>query len=117
MKAVVITQYRSEYPQPIRFTAGELLAVGQRYEGRDGWQDWYLCTSAACIPGWVPEQIIEILGVGRGRAREPYCAHELDVDPGQLIETLRPLNGWYWCRRLSDDELGWLPAEVLRLQD
>ncbi|WP_459206003.1 SH3 domain-containing protein [Pseudomonas sp. MLB6B] len=115
MKSVVIKVHRSEYPQPIRLVAGQLLSVGQRYEGSESWEDWYLCSCAGQSPGWVPAQLIEILGVGQGRAREPYCAHELDVEPGQLIEVLRPLNGWYWCKRLSDGELGWLPAEVLRL--
>ncbi|AIR91293.1 SH3 domain-containing protein [Pseudomonas cremoricolorata] len=116
MKYVVIKSHRSEYPQPICFAKGALLTVGQRFEGHDGWQDWYLCSCQAQTPGWVPAQIIEALGVGQGRAREPYNAHELDVDPGQLIETLRALNGWYWCRRLSNGELGWLPGEVLHLQ-
>ncbi|MFS0826897.1 SH3 domain-containing protein [Pseudomonas phoenicis] len=115
MKSVVIKIHRSEYPQPIRLVAGQPLSIGQRYEGSEGWEDWYLCTCAGQLPGWVPAQLIEVLGIGHGRARETYCAHELDVEPGQIIEALRFLNGWYWCKRLSDGELGWLPSEVLRL--
>lgn len=114
MKYLVIKTHRSEYPQPICFAKGDLLSVGHRYEGREGWGDWYLCNCAGQAPGWVPAQLIESLGVGTGRAREHYTAHELDVEPGQWVETLRPLNGWWWCRRLSNGEQGWLPAEVLQ---
>jgi hypothetical protein len=50
-----------------------------------------------------------------GQGGEAYCAHELDIDPGQQVEGLRPLNGWLWCRNLRNGELGWLPQEKLRL--
>ncbi|HDS1736282.1 SH3 domain-containing protein [Pseudomonas hunanensis] len=114
MKYVVIKGHRSEYPRPIRFAKGEMLAIGQRYEGEESWQDWYLCSCAGQEAGWVPAQVIERLSVAQGRALEQYSAHELDVDPGQLVEGLRLLNGWVWCRRQVNGELGWLPAEKLR---
>jgi hypothetical protein len=117
VKYVVIEAHRSEYPRPIRFAQGEMLDIGPRYAGEQNWQDWYLCSCAGQEPGWVPAQVIERLGVARGRALEQYCAHELDVDPGQRVLGLRPLNGWLWCRREANGELGWLPAEKLRLVD
>lgn len=115
MKYVVIEGHRSEYPRPICFAKGDLLEIGQRYEGEEAWQDWYLCTCVGQAPGWVPGQLIERVGVAQGRALEHYSAHELDVDPGQGVEGLRPLNGWMWCRRQANGELGWLPCEKLRL--
>lgn len=114
MKYVVIEAHRSEYPMPITFAVGTLLDIGQRYAGEHDWQDWYLCRCPGQAPGWVPAQIIQCLGVGRGRALEAYNAHELDIDPGQQVEGLRPLNGWLWCRRLRNGELGWLPQAKLR---
>lgn len=111
---VVIAPHRSAYPKPLRFAKGTLLEVGQRYEGEPGWQDWYLCCCDGQLPGWVPAQVIERLGVGQGRALEHYSAHELDADPGQRVYRLRQLNGWMWCRRLSNGELGWLPLEKLK---
>ncbi|MCG8291890.1 MULTISPECIES: SH3 domain-containing protein [Pseudomonas] len=115
MKYVVIAPHRSEYPAPITFARDTLLEIGQRYEGDEHWEDWYLCSCAGQAPGWVPAQVIERLGVGRGRALEAYSAHELDIDPGQMVEGLRPLNGWLWCRSLRSGELGWLPLAKLRL--
>lgn len=115
MKYVVIEHHRSEYPTPITFAGGTLLDIGQRYEGEEPLQDWYLCSCSGQAPGWVPAQVIERIGVDRGRAVEAYCAHELDIDPGQQVEGLRPLNGWLWCRNLRNGELGWLPQQKLRL--
>jgi hypothetical protein len=86
VKYVVIEHHRSEYPTPITFAGGTLLDIGQRYEGEEPWQDWYLCSCSGQAPGWVPAQVIERIGVDRGRAVEAYCAHELDIDPGQQVE-------------------------------
>ncbi|AIZ33180.1 SH3 domain-containing protein [Pseudomonas sp. K1(2024)] len=117
MNYVVIERHRSEYPKPISFAQGVRLQIGQRYEGDKGWEDWYLCHCAGQEAGWVPAQVIERLGVGEGRSLEPYSAHELDVDPGQVMVGLRPLNGWLWCRRQRNGELGWLPMHKLRRLD
>ncbi|MGE8479968.1 hypothetical protein PS623_01479 [Pseudomonas fluorescens] len=115
MKYVVIQAHRSGYPRPIRVAKGDLLEIGQRYEGNESWLDWYLCTCAGQEPGWVPAQLIERVGVAQGRALEHYSAHELDVDPGQQVLALLPMNGWLWCRRAGNGELGWLPLEKLQL--
>ncbi|ATP45794.1 SH3 domain-containing protein [Pseudomonas kermanshahensis] len=113
MHYVVIERHRSEYPRPIRFAKGTLLDIGPRYEGEPGWQDWYLCSCPGQEPGWVPAQLIERFSVEKGRALDHYSAHELDADPGQLVQKVRSLNGWMWCRRHDDDEFGWLPLAKL----
>ncbi|MBC3409858.1 ligand-binding protein SH3 [Pseudomonas sp. SWRI107] len=117
MKYVVIEPHRSEYPAPIRFEPGTVLDIGPRYEGEAHWQDWYLCSCPGQQPGWVPGQLIERIGVGKGRALQAYCAHELDVDAGHQVEGLWSLNGWLWCRRLRNGELGWLPEDKLQPLD
>ncbi|MCE1009959.1 SH3 domain-containing protein [Pseudomonas monteilii] len=75
MHYVVIEPHRSEYPRPIRFAKGTLLNIGPRYEGKPGWQDWYLCTCSGQEPGWVPAQLIERISVCQGRALDNYSAH------------------------------------------
>ncbi|WP_243432331.1 hypothetical protein [Pseudomonas sp. 32_A] len=62
----------------------------------------------------MPAQLIEWLSMCQGRALDHYSAHELDADPGQLVQMVRPLNGWVWCRRHGNDEYGWLPAQKLQ---
>ena len=101
-------------PAP-RLVKGTLLDIGPRYEGEPGWQDWYLCSCTGQEPGWVPAQLIEPISVGRGRALDDYSAHELDADPGQLVQILRPLNGWIWCRRQGDGDHHPLPHPAGKL--
>ncbi|KRW75826.1 SH3 domain-containing protein, partial [Pseudomonas citronellolis] len=72
----VVVAHRSEYPEPITFARGALLKVGERYEGPEGWDDWYFC-AAAGREGWVPAQVFERVGEGVGRALEDYTAREM----------------------------------------
>lgn len=111
----VTRQHRSEYPQPITFDAGTVLAVGERYDGDEGWEGWYSCLAPGQERGWVPEQVLEFVGPGTARAREPYTARELDVDVGDVLESSRTLNGWAWCVRPGDDASEWVPLANLRV--
>lgn len=114
MKFAVVAEHRSEYPEPITFTKGAALMVGECYEGEEGWDNWYLCSASGQHDGWVPGQLIERLEGNRGRAREDYCARELDVDSGDIVLGSRQLNGWVWCCKVPDGESGWVPLAVLQ---
>ncbi|MFK8332824.1 SH3 domain-containing protein [Pseudomonas sp. BJa5] len=114
MKFVVVGQHRSEYPQPITFARGAELVIGERYDGEEGWDNWFFCTTPGQQGGWVPGQIIERLEGDRGRALEAYCARELDVESGDRLEGDRQLNGWVWCCNTNTAEEGWVPLAVLR---
>ncbi|ATA53108.1 hypothetical protein CKY39_07660 [Variovorax boronicumulans] len=98
MRFVVVAQHRSEYPQPIYFAKGSLIAIGDKYEGPEGWDNWYLCRTPDSKEGWVPGQIIEHFGPNSGKALEDYTALERDVDAGDVLIGARVLNGWVWCR-------------------
>lgn len=110
---IVIATHRSEYPNPITLTAGQPLQVGEKYEGPEGWANWYFCTTSGHFGGWVPAQILAFDPDGSAQATTDYCARELDVDPGEKLTGLRILNGWVWCERPSDGETGWVPASHL----
>lgn len=113
---IVILPHRTEYPDPIRFRIGDVLSIGEKYEGPEGWEDWYFCTTPGHAGGWVPRQVIERHADGTGRALEDYSARELDVDEGDVLIGSRTLNGWLWCHRLSQApaEAGWVPLAHLR---
>lgn len=112
---VATGQHRSEYPSPITFKKGAPLAVGNKYEGPEGWSDWYFCTTPGQQGGWVPGQLIGRFADARnGVALEDYTAKELDVDEGDVLAVSKILDGWMWCERLSDDQSGWVPMELLR---
>lgn len=113
-KLIVICQHRSEYPNPITFTKGTLLEIGEKYTGDEGWDNWYLCSTNGQEPGWVPEQIIEWIDSSLGKAKDSYTARELDVDPEEILWGMKELNGWIWCTRTSSSEEGWVPLNNIR---
>lgn len=114
MEYTAIGSHRSEYPDPISFSKGALLVIGEKYEGPQAWDNWYFCTVRGQPGGWVPGQVIEWIDGCRGTAVEDYTAKELDVDEGDLLIGAKVLNGWVWCSRASDGQCGWVPQEVLQ---
>ncbi len=114
MKYLVIKAHRSEFPDPITLKQGDRLTIGEKYNGPEQWDGWYFCTTPGHAGGWVPQQIIERLYGDEGRALEDYTAAELDVDAGDLLTGAKTLNGWIWCRHLSEDSEGWVPLENLQ---
>lgn len=113
MKLIAIAAHRSEYLEPIHFSKGTLLNIGEKYQGSENWDNWYFCTVDNGLEGWVPTQIIEWINKHQGYAIADYTAKELNVDHGDLLLGEQQLNGWIWCSRLSDDQSGWVPLEVL----
>ncbi|WP_165666202.1 ligand-binding protein SH3 [Metapseudomonas otitidis] len=116
------TAHRSEFPEPLAFTAGEPLVIGECYDGQEGWEHWYFCTlpgTPSQPGGWVPAQVIEwgdvVDGIQHGRAREDYTARELDVECGDMLQGGRQLNGWVWCEHLPSLRTGWVPLSVLEV--
>lgn len=113
MNYIVTAAHRSEFPHPITLRRGQALVVGERYEGPEGWDDWFLCEAEGQQPGFMPAPVIGRDAQGGAFATEDYCARELDVDPGQILRGLRILNGWAWCVP-ENGEPGWVPLEKLR---
>lgn len=113
MNYKVIKPHRSEFPNPITFSKGDTLSVGEKYEGDEDWEDWYYCETTSQIAGWVPKQIIRWISDGEGEALEDYTAKEMDVDEGDVLTGARVLNGWVWCQNHASKEEGWVPMENL----
>jgi hypothetical protein len=113
LKLRVIRPHRSEFPDPITLGEGDRVTVGKKYEGSENWTDWYFCSAPGQKGGWVPGQFIERLDRSSGAMLEDYTAKELDVDEGDTLVGLRELNGWIWCHRSGNGELGWVPLECV----
>lgn len=110
---IVTTAHTSEFPNPITFTEGARLTVGDEYQGSEGWENWFFCTTPGQDGGWVPAQVIERLDGQQARAREAYTARELEVCVGERLIASRSLNGWFWCTREGTTESGWVPQANL----
>lgn len=113
-KYIVTSPHESEFPSPITFRKGDPLVVGEEYEGSEGWDNWFYCSTPGQEPGWVPGQVIERLGDSSGRALDDYTARELNVLEGELLTGTRILNGWVWCEKSGSTESGWVPLENLK---
>lgn len=105
----------SEYPDPIRFAKGTTLLIHEKYEGDEGWENWFFCVVPGHSGGWVPEQLIEWSGDRHhGVSKEDYSAQELNVNTGDILTGTREMNGWIWCFRSSDLQTGWVPKNILQ---
>jgi hypothetical protein len=122
MEYIVTENHRSEFPNPIILKQGEKVVIGKTSEETIGetpydenWPNWVFCTKTdGSNEGWVPKQIIENKQ-GYGEVLEDYCAKELDVDEGTVVEGIRELNGWLWLKNKNTNEIGWVPMDKLKI--
>lgn len=105
---IVTKEHISEYPNPIHFSAGDVLTVGEKYVGNEGWDNWFFC-SLNGLSGWVPKQLIEFINEDTGIAKDNYSAFELDVKEQDEVIGFKQINGWIWCKKLETEEQGWVP--------
>jgi hypothetical protein len=106
----IVRDYRTQYTNPIRFAAGDVVILGER---DTEWPAFVWTT----IPmdgnaGWAPFDWLKPLGDGRAEALRDYSAQELDADAGDEVVLQYELGGWWWCAH-ADGRYGWVPAAHL----
>ncbi|MBD8500034.1 SH3 domain-containing protein [Paenibacillus arenosi] len=117
MNYVVVTNHRTEYPNPLLLHKGQSITIGEKYMGTEEWDNWYFCTTSDNENGgWVPGQLIEFRET-QGIVLEDYSAKELNINAGENVVGLKELNGWVWCVRELNSEEGWVPKENLKSYD
>jgi hypothetical protein len=108
--------HRTEYPDPIRLSAGELVTLGERAP-EENWKEWIWAEKASGQGGWIPHQLIELVsveaGIQRGISKEDYSADELNVDKGDAVIKIKSINGWTWVRNINTGQEGWIPDEII----
>ncbi len=115
LRFIAIARHGSEFPDPVTFTKGTPLVIGEKYEGDEDWDNWHFGTVPDHSGGRVPEQLLERgIEPGHGVAKDDYTAKELGVNEGNGFQATKFLNGWLWCRRLSDNDMGWVRMDVLQ---
>lgn len=106
MQARVLREYRTQYKNPIRFAAGEIVTLGER---DSEWPAFVRAITTDGNAGWAPFDWLKPLGDGRAEALRDYSAQELDVDAGDEVVLHFELGGWWWAEH-SDGRCGYLPA-------
>lgn len=104
---IVVSSHTSGYPNPIQFSKGDELNLGEcdaEYIG------WIRVTIADNNEGWAPESLIARTSSHTGTALSEYTARELDTHIGDIVSCIRELHGWLWVER-NDGESGWVPKE------
>lgn len=111
IKFKVIEKHASEYPNPIVLSKGVTVSVGKKSDVNGEWPNWVFCELLdGSNEGWVPEQILRFKG-DFAVALEDYTAKELNAEVGEPLKVLRELNGWFWARKSSNGDEGWIPKD------
>lgn len=97
--------YRPQYPDPLRGTAGDRVSVGREDADFPGWK-W--CTAKDGRQGWVP---VDLLSNDRTEAKllEDYSARELAVRAGEVVTVEDDRHAWLLVRN-GKGERGWIPG-------
>ncbi len=95
----------------IELRKGQRFTVGPKFEGNEGWNGWYHCTTEG-RSGWVPESVIDFDNA-EGTAKEDYSSFELDIVKGETLRGLKETGDWIWCEN-SKGARGWVPKDCIR---
>lgn len=113
MRFVTLEEHTSDNKSPIIIKKGIRVRVGEQSDDAGSWPNWIYCYSLEDTgEGWTPRQIVQTERE-YGVALEDYSAKELEVEKGELVEGDKEMNGWVWCKKMSDLEEGWMPKEKL----
>lgn len=109
MEYKVKKEYRSQYKDPLVLNIGDVVTLGKE-ETEEKWKGW-IWAEHNSRSGWIPLQIIEAMPESKGKIKENYSAKELDVKKGDVVVSIKEINGWLWVMNERNEE-GWIPAEI-----
>ena len=94
---------------PLQLAVGDTVTPGPRDRS---WPGWVWVTAADGRGSYVPEEILLLREDGSVQVRQAFNARDLSVQKGEVVQALREVRGWLWCRNGAGEE-GWLPEFVL----
>ena len=104
MLVAITKAYTAQYPDPIRFDAGEMVQVER---GDPEYPGWFWCRAGSGREGWVHRSFLSGCA-GTTTSVRAYSARELTVAEGERGVLLDLLDGWAFIRLDTGDE-GWIP--------
>ena len=109
MEYKIKKDYQSKYKDPITLSAGDIVTLGEE-EKEEKWKGW-IWAEHESKSGWIPLQIVDIMPDLQGKIMENYSAKELDVKKGDIVVSIKEMNGWIWVMNEGNEE-GWIPMEI-----
>lgn len=111
----VLYDYKSpsNLENPIELLKGDTVKLGETTDPNGEYPNWVYCTcDRTGRAGWVAVGVLSMENEV-GTVLKDYTSKEMTVSAGELVDTIYELNGWYWCERSSDHELGWVAKNNL----
>ncbi|HKJ26293.1 MAG TPA: SH3 domain-containing protein [Anaerolineales bacterium] len=111
----VIEDYKSPYPEPNVFQAGEKVQVGEKFEDDPEWQDWFWCEGENQQKAWVPKLYLQMDG-HVGVFIQDYNALELTLQVGEILTGFEEVNGFCMAEN-ENGQKGWAPLKNLEVME
>jgi len=106
----VIKEYKAAYPDPIRFTKGEILKIEKK---ESEWSGWVWCINEFGKGRWIPENYLEIYE-DTCKVLQDYEATELTVKVGEKLEIEKIESEWVWATN-KEGKQGWVPLKCIQI--
>jgi hypothetical protein len=97
------------YPRPLEVKRGDRVKVGRR---DTSWSEWLWVSDDSGNSAWMHESLLQI-DQEEAEVLEDFSAAEISVVKEELVESVRVLGGWHWCRKASGEQ-GWIPDYNLK---
>lgn len=110
MNFKINADYEENNTRALHLTAGQEVTSGP---ADSTWPGWIWATDSSGCNGYVPAEILEPLGEDRWAAMEDFDPTVLKVSRGEVVESLKQLHGWHWCRNGAGKE-GWVAGYLMK---
>lgn len=109
----VNADYEDKDSDPLFLQPGDEVTTGVCDQT---WPGWVWAENNHGKNGYVPEEILEPMGEGRFAVIEAFDPTVLTVKRGDVVESLKQIHRWYWCRNAAGKE-GWVADYLLKAND
>jgi len=108
MKLRVKAAHKASFDYSVVFRKGDKVKVGKEDPEMPG---WFWCENRDGMWSWVPQEYLTREG-SEGTITQSYDTTELTVAVGEMLEFLKEVKFWTFCRA-HDGREGWVPTKNL----
>ena len=104
-----VKDYHTPYPDSIHFFKGEIVQMGEEFDGDPDWKDWVRCQASGGREAWIPKSYLD---ENEGSLLRDYDARELSLSIGEVLEIREIVYGFGLAEK-KDGSQGWAPMNHL----